>query len=106
MSEQTIPIVLIGKTTEVGSAVLEALKPEYEGLFVTETKSRQQCHSILTSSSNPLPRLRRSSFQRTAPTLDLQSTGEPFVRQPGHARLYQKAPSHRRRRLFHQRHGR
>jgi hypothetical protein len=32
MSEQTIPIVLIGKTAEVGSAVTELLKPEYEGL--------------------------------------------------------------------------
>jgi hypothetical protein len=37
MAEHTIPIVLIGKTTEVGAAVTEALKPEYEGMTVKET---------------------------------------------------------------------
>ena len=37
MAEHTIPIVLIGKTTEVGTAVTEALKPEYEGTTVKET---------------------------------------------------------------------
>jgi hypothetical protein len=39
MTEKTIPIILIGKTTEVGTAVTEALKPEYEGLSVKKTAS-------------------------------------------------------------------
>jgi hypothetical protein len=62
MTEQTIPIVLIGKTAEVGTTVTEALKPEYEGLAVKKTRC-QQCHSILTSPSRPLPRLCRISVQ-------------------------------------------
>jgi hypothetical protein len=88
MTEQTIPIVLIGKTTEVGSTVTEALKPEYEGLFSAKTTSRQPCHSILTSPSHPLPRLRRSSHQRTTPTLDWQETREPIIWELGNARLH------------------
>jgi hypothetical protein len=62
MTEQTIPLVLIGKTTGVGTAVIEALKPEYEGMPVKKRASRWMCHSILTSPSHPLPRLRRSGF--------------------------------------------
>lgn len=31
MANQSIPVVLIGRTGEVGKMVTEALKPEYEG---------------------------------------------------------------------------
>jgi len=31
MANQSIPVVLIGRTSEVGKMVTEALKPEYEG---------------------------------------------------------------------------
>lgn len=31
MANQSIPVVLIGRTGEVGEVVTEALKPEYEG---------------------------------------------------------------------------
>lgn len=31
MENQSIPVVLIGRTGEVGKMVTEALKPEYEG---------------------------------------------------------------------------
>jgi hypothetical protein len=32
MANQSTPVVLIGRTSEVGKMVTEALKPEYEGL--------------------------------------------------------------------------
>lgn len=32
MANKSIPVVLIGRTGEVGNMVTEALKPEYEGL--------------------------------------------------------------------------
>jgi hypothetical protein len=88
MTEQTIPIVLIGKTTEVGTTVTDALKPEYEGVFHTKKANRQQCPKILTSPSHPLPRLCRSSHQRTTPTLDWQEAREPIIWEFGHARLH------------------
>jgi hypothetical protein len=31
MANQSIPVVLIGRTGEVGSVVADMLKPEYEG---------------------------------------------------------------------------
>jgi hypothetical protein len=31
MTNESIPVVLIGRTSEVGKMVTEALKPEYEG---------------------------------------------------------------------------
>jgi hypothetical protein len=31
MANQSIPVVLIGRTSEVGRLVTDALKPEYEG---------------------------------------------------------------------------
>jgi hypothetical protein len=46
MTNQGIPVVMIGRTSGVGQTVVDALKPEYEGEVVLYTRfTRNPTHS-------------------------------------------------------------
>lgn len=63
MTTRGIPIVLMGRTAEVGSTVSEALKPEYEGKLhaLRLMAAFVHCDSDALC-SNPLPQLSRNGL--------------------------------------------